>query len=67
MFKVILFGNVAKTLCNVGNDLDLLSYIIDGVTDEVGNIRLNSRFRPVLIYKPVEYVVMALKGVKREI
>jgi len=62
LFKVVLFGSVAKGLCNVDSDVDLL-VIVDRVSDDVKNIVAESTFKiSMKFHEPIEYI----KGICQE-
>jgi len=62
LFKVVLFGSVAKGLCDVDSDVDLL-VVVDRVSDDVKNIVAESAFEiSMKFHEPIEYI----KGIYRE-
>jgi len=61
LFKVILFGSVAKGLCDVNSDVDLL-VIVDRVDEDVKRIVAESAFEAsIKFHEPIEYIVMGLE------
>jgi len=62
LFKVVLFGSVAKGLCDVDSDVDLL-VVVDRVSNDVKNIVAESVFEiSMKFYEPMEYI----KGIYQE-
>ena len=61
LFKVILFGSVAKGLSDVDSDVDLL-VVVDRVTDEVRRVVAETAFEVSTRWRePVEYIIMDLE------
>jgi len=61
LFKVVLFGSVAKGSAEAGSDVDLL-VVVDRVTDDVERVVAEAAFEASLRSRePVEYVVMSLE------
>lgn len=61
LFRVVLFGSVAKGLGDVDSDVDLL-VIVDHVTDDVRRIVAEAAFEASIISRePIEYIVMSLE------
>jgi predicted nucleotidyltransferase len=61
LFRVVLFGSVAKGLGDVDSDVDLL-VIVDHVTDDVRRIVAEAAFEASIISRePIEYIVMGLE------
>jgi predicted nucleotidyltransferase len=61
VFKVVLFGSVAKGSCNVDSDVDLL-IVVDRVDEDVRYIVAESAFEAsVEFHEPIEYIFMGLE------
>ena len=61
VFKIILFGSVAKDSCNVDSDVDLL-IVVDRVDEDVRYIVAESAFEAsVEFHEPIEYILMGLE------
>jgi predicted nucleotidyltransferase len=61
VFKVVLFGSVAKGSCSVDSDVDLL-IVVDRVDEDVRYIVAESAFEAsVEFHEPIEYIVMELE------
>jgi predicted nucleotidyltransferase len=61
VFKVVLFGSVAKGSCNVDSDVDLL-IVVDRVDEDVRYIVAESAFEAsVEFHEPIEYILMGLE------
>jgi len=64
LIKVVLFGSVAKGLCSVDSDVDLL-IIVDRVDEDLKRIVAESAFEAsVEFQEPIEYIVMELEEYK---
>jgi len=61
LFKVVLFGSVAKGLSDVDSDVDLL-VVVDRVTDDVRRVVAETAFEvSTRSREPIEYVIMGLE------
>jgi len=61
LFKVVLFGSVAKGLCDKDSDVDLL-VIVDNITDDVRRIVAEAAFEAsIKLHEAIEYIVMSLE------
>jgi len=64
LFKVVLFGSVAKGLCDVDSDVDIL-VVVDRVSNDVKNIVAESVFEiSIKFHEPIEYIIMSIEEYK---
>jgi predicted nucleotidyltransferase len=67
LFKVVLFGSVAKGLCDVDSDVDLL-VVVERVSNDVKNIVAESVFEISIKFheshETIEYIVMSIEEYK---